>query len=225
MGEDRRRFEAIRDQKPSYSIYQTYVCIHIYTSYGRLTDALPHSLDFPPPGTAQDRIPPSLGYKRAESDRSLEGAPPSIAYTAAAFDVRDAHRQRVLYQDVYLTLFLAFLLLLSAHAFARDARRLIVEPIEWIVGMVRKLAEDPLGVIEVCPSERSFIALRTTAPPSDPIRSSPGCLSLSSGPCGPDTRLPTEGNEGEEDSQKPTLLTCPPSLPPFLPPSLPPSFP
>jgi len=72
-----------------------------------------------------------------------------IAFTAVIFDVSSAYRQRLLLEDLYLPLFLAALLILGAHAFSQDARRLIVSPIDWIIGMVQKLAADPLGVLEV----------------------------------------------------------------------------
>lgn len=72
-----------------------------------------------------------------------------IVFTAAVFDVSSAYRQRLLLEELYLPLFLAALLILGAHAFSQDARRLIVLPIDWIIGMVQKLAADPLGELEV----------------------------------------------------------------------------
>lgn len=121
-----------------------------------------------------------------------------LALTAAVFDVSAAHRevnpsllslhapcvhappytthphtiaQRVLREDLYLPLLLAALLLLGAHAFATDARRMIISPLvrgglppttpshpstpphprkhapqqDRIIAMVQKLALDPLA--------------------------------------------------------------------------------
>lgn len=72
-----------------------------------------------------------------------------IAFTAAVFDVSLAYRQRILLEEFYLPVFLAALLVLGAHAFSKDTRRLIVSPIDWIIQLVQKLAEDPLGEFEV----------------------------------------------------------------------------
>ena len=83
--------------------------------------------------------------RRLASDNASQ----PIAFTAAIFDVSSAYRQRLLLEELYLPLFLAALLILGAHAFSQDARRLIVLPIDWIIGMVQKLAADPLGEFEV----------------------------------------------------------------------------
>ena len=52
-------------------------------------------------------------------------------------------------EELGLPLFLVALLMLGGKSFGRDARQMIIHPLEGIIKMVKTLAADPLGELQL----------------------------------------------------------------------------
>mmetsp|Transcript_16939 Transcript_16939/g.39621 ORF Transcript_16939/g.39621 Transcript_16939/m.39621 type:complete len:875 (+) Transcript_16939:288-2912(+) len=77
-----------------------------------------------------------------EMDVFLFGDDSSGSSTLAIFSVKTQRQEDALY-NVLTTVFVAIMLLLGAHTFSSDADKLVLEPIQSMMDLVEKVAEDP----------------------------------------------------------------------------------